>query len=182
MNIFVLDYDTVKAARYHCDVHVNKMILETAQMLSTAYRLTTDNVPDFLYRTTHKNHPCSIWARSCINNYNWLVMLGLELCLEYAHRFRKHHKTYQLIEFFLDTEPNIAKSNNVQQFGRWHVQPFPQAMPEEYKRHDAVEAYREYYTNEKKTDKNGKWMMKYTNTDYPPWFSRELIEQCEENK
>ena len=38
MNIFVLDDDIEKCARYHCDKHVVKMILESAQMLSTVSR------------------------------------------------------------------------------------------------------------------------------------------------
>ena len=35
MNIFVLDTDPVKCAQSHCDKHVVKMVLETAQLLST---------------------------------------------------------------------------------------------------------------------------------------------------
>ena len=39
MNIFYLDRDPGIAAAMHCDKHVVKMILETAQMLSTAHRV-----------------------------------------------------------------------------------------------------------------------------------------------
>ena len=39
MNIFVLDRDPYKAAEMMCDKHVVKMILESAQMLSTAHRV-----------------------------------------------------------------------------------------------------------------------------------------------
>jgi len=39
MNIFRLDNDPRVAARMHCDKHVVKMILEYAQLLSTAHRL-----------------------------------------------------------------------------------------------------------------------------------------------
>ena len=38
MNIFHLDKNPIKCAEYHCDKHVVKMILETSQMLSTAYQ------------------------------------------------------------------------------------------------------------------------------------------------
>lgn len=37
MNIFMLDHDPLTAAVHHCDKHVVKMIVETAQMLSTAW-------------------------------------------------------------------------------------------------------------------------------------------------
>ena len=39
MNIFALHQDPVQAAQWHVDDHVNKMIIESAQMLSTAHRL-----------------------------------------------------------------------------------------------------------------------------------------------
>ena len=39
MNIFYLDFQTDKCAEYHCDKHVTKMIVEYAQLLSTAHRV-----------------------------------------------------------------------------------------------------------------------------------------------
>ena len=39
MNIFILDKNPKIAAEYHCDKHVVKMILESAQMLSTTHWL-----------------------------------------------------------------------------------------------------------------------------------------------
>ena len=38
MNIFILDRNPHEAARLQCDKHVVKMIVESAQMLSTAHR------------------------------------------------------------------------------------------------------------------------------------------------
>ena len=39
MNIFVLDENPITAAQMHCDKHVVKMVLEYAQILSTAHRV-----------------------------------------------------------------------------------------------------------------------------------------------
>ena len=39
MNIFYLDRNPKVAAEMHCDKHVVKMILESAQMLCTAHRV-----------------------------------------------------------------------------------------------------------------------------------------------
>ena len=39
MNIFVLHDDPVLAAQDQCDKHVVKMIVESAQMLSTVHRM-----------------------------------------------------------------------------------------------------------------------------------------------
>ena len=85
MNIFYLDEKPMTAARMHCDKHVVKMILESAQMLSTAHRILDGN--DYadrrgLYKATHKNHPANIWVRESANNYVWLYNLFTFLCIE----------------------------------------------------------------------------------------------------
>ena len=78
MNIFYLNKDPEIAAQMHCDKHVVKMILESAQMLSTAHRiLDGDDIANSkgLYKMTHKNHPCNIWVRKNNENYEWLWSL-----------------------------------------------------------------------------------------------------------
>ena len=59
MNIFVLHRDPKIAAQMSCDKHVVKMILETAQMLSSAARAKGAWAP---YKQTHKKHPCTLWS------------------------------------------------------------------------------------------------------------------------
>ena len=70
MNIFYLDRDPHEAARLQCDKHVVKMILETAQLLSTAHNELDGG--QIAYKTTHKNHPSAVWARKSLDNYLWL--------------------------------------------------------------------------------------------------------------
>ena len=56
MNIFCLDEDPIKAVQMMCDKHIVKMILESAQLMSTAHReLDGDNANENLYKSTHKN-------------------------------------------------------------------------------------------------------------------------------
>ena len=163
MNIFFLDYDTQKCAQYHCDKHVVKMILETAQLLcgvhhmidqsSTTHRLSTDQVP---YKLSHKNHPCAIWSRESLSNYLYLCDLGLELCKEYTFRYEKTHKSQQVIEWCLDNKPNIIDIN--------FTTP-PKAMPEEYKVGDVIESYRNYYRGAKRE------FCKWKNGHVPSWLS-----------
>ena len=71
MNIFILDEDPKKCAEYHNDKHVVKMILESAQLLCGVHHMVESGL-DVPYGLSHKNHPCSIWARECIENYVWL--------------------------------------------------------------------------------------------------------------
>ena len=44
MNLFILDQDPVVAAQSQCDIHVNKMIIESGQMLSTVHRMLDGNM------------------------------------------------------------------------------------------------------------------------------------------
>ena len=91
MNIFVLHTDPEKAATMMCDKHVIKMVLETAQMLCTiAHGMGYDGAP---YRSTHKNHPCTVWAAKTSSNWSWLLRHGFALCDEYTKRYGKNHKS-----------------------------------------------------------------------------------------
>jgi hypothetical protein len=152
MNIFYLDKDTQKCAKYHNDKHVVKMILETAQLLCGVHWVTGGEAP---YKLSHKNHPCSIWARTNQSNYRWLCELGLELCLEYEKRYGKVHKSRAIILYCYDYIPNIP-------VGKFFEPPL--AMPEEYKESCHVQSYRNYYMGEKRDFSNWK------GRDTPYWF------------
>lgn len=100
MNIFVTDYNPAFSAVWLDDKRQNKMIVETAQMLCTAVRIITDNDPNVcegLYRKTHANHGCNIWARSSRQNYEWLVLHGLHMVMDYMTRSSKIHKSAAVI-------------------------------------------------------------------------------------
>lgn len=152
MNIFFLDYDTKKCAQYHCDKHVVKMILETAQLLCGAHWATGSEAP---YKLSHKNHPCSIWVRESQSNYLYLCDLGLELCKEYTYRYGKRHKSQQIIEWCVTNKLNICDKG--------FTEP-PKAMPDECKLESVIDSYRNYYIKEKKS------FAKWKNRNVPEWF------------
>jgi hypothetical protein len=141
MNIFVLDLNPKKCAELHCDKHVIKMIVETAQLLCTAHHINGTTL-DGLYKLTHKNHPCAIWVRESYHNYVWTVKLGLELCFEYYKRYSKIHKTQELLEKLSITLPD--------KFPRYELTKRPLCMPEKYHTVCVVESYISYYKNDKK--------------------------------
>ena len=91
MNIFYLHDTPVTCAQYHTDKHVVKMIIEYAQLLSTAHRLVDGDEGLVLYKATHKNHPSAIWARRSAQNYAWLYYHMMELGREYEKRYGKKH-------------------------------------------------------------------------------------------
>ena len=156
MNIFILDSDPRIAAQMHCDKHCVKMILETAQMLSTAHHVYSTPQAENLYKQAHLNHPCTKWVRESTANYRWAWRLYQELLVEFTKRRGKYHKSGELIHDLAHTPhemPNIGQT------------PFAQAMPDEYKREDAVEAYRSYYRGEKAEIAEWNW-----GTPAPGWF------------
>ena len=93
LNIFYISDDPTQAAQWMVDKHVVKMILESAQLLSTAHRLLDGRVTagksklgrnvkryilddgrePVLYSATHVNHPSAVWARTSVENYLWLA-------------------------------------------------------------------------------------------------------------
>lgn len=79
VNIFVLDRSPERAARYHCERHVVKMVLETAQIPGTAVWLKDAELAGRLsgagriYKHTHKSHPCTLWATESRCNFHWLA-------------------------------------------------------------------------------------------------------------
>lgn len=163
MNIFVLDTDPKKCAEYHLDKHAVKMILETAQLLCGVHHMT-DSQYLIPYKLSHKNHPCSIWARECVENYVWLCDLGLELCIEYTHRYGRRHKTQDVLEWCLTHIPkNLTEKGD--------ITPFALAMPDEFKVVDkvnpieaAVLSYRNYYMGDKRR------MAKWSKREVPAWY------------
>lgn len=144
MNIFYLHRDPNVSAQAMTNKHIVKMVLETAQILSTAHHTLDEELAidkDRLYKPTHKNHPSCVWVRASNENYEWLYSHFLALAIEYANRYGKLHKSYlQLFETLHNLPHNIPRGE--------FTQP-PQAMPDIYKDYDSVQAYRRYYLNEK---------------------------------
>jgi hypothetical protein len=135
MNLFYLNHDPVEAARMQCDRHVVKMILETAQMLSTAHNeLDGDQVA---YKSTHKNHPSTVWVRGSLQHYVWAVCHLAALGDEYTRRYGKVHKTIAEHLTALKRPPRALSANF------WRDP--PQCMYDECKREDTVLAYQVYY-------------------------------------
>jgi len=173
MNIFYLDHDVRKCAEMHNDKHVVKMILEYAQLLSTAHRILdgvlsvgvsasgrkktvyvlADNRDTTLYSATHVNHPSAVWVRQSVPNYMWLAELLEMLCCEYTHRYGKVHKVERdgLMQALKNQFPTNLPDGPF-------TEPTP-AMPEDVKvlreihtdryELDSLASYRNYYIQNK---------------------------------
>ena len=180
MNIFYLDPDVNTCAEMHNDKHCVKMILEYAQLLSTAHRVLdgiiinrlsasgrkqkayvlADNRESSLYSVTHINHPSAIWVRKSHQNYIWLSQLLESLCYEYTYRYEKTHKVERdgLLQVLTT---NIPSNTPIGPF----TAPTP-AMPDDVKvPGNSLASYRKYYINNKSHLANWK------KRQVPEWFN-----------
>ena len=187
MNIFYLNNDPKLCAEMHLDKHVVKMILEYAQLLSTAHRVLdgtvstrlsksgrkqqyyplADERDNFLYSATHVNHPSAVWVRHSYENYEWLYKLFIALLNEYTHRYGRIHATARLIDALHTPPIHIPK-------GIGFTEPTP-AMPNEVKvlrevatdryEIDSIKSYHKYYIH------NKVHIAKWTKREIPLWYS-----------
>jgi hypothetical protein len=153
VNIFYLDHEPVKAAQYHVDKHVVKMILETAQLLSNAHWL---NGLEGFYRKTHLKHPCSILVANSYYAYKWALDLGLALHDEYQYRYGEHktHKSIECLKWASKSKITLPRIELPQSL----------AMPDKYRFSCPVMSYRTYYINDKRH------IAKWTRRGTPYWW------------
>lgn len=188
MNIFYLDPDPKICAEMHLDKHVVKMIIEYAQLMSTAHRVLDgeeytdltangrrikrwrldDEREDQLMKASHINHPSGIWLREDEQHYRWLFLMWAELLDEYTHRYGKIHACARLLHVLSSPPKNIK-------YGGGFFAPTP-AMPPEVKilsanpiagrKYDVLKSYHNYYIQ------NKAHFAKWTKREIPMWFKQ----------
>ena len=189
MNLFYLDKDLDKCAEYHVDKHVNKMILEAAQLICTnlwidhlfgfvprpitkeenAILQTTrkewKDVPMedrlFPYLPTMQNHPSCIWVRSSLENFYWTNCYAFALGSEAHYRYGSDHKSLAMLRAL--PEPKHMEDHGFTTFAL--------AMTEELKDiNDPIQSYRNFYMLDKAT------FAEWKHRDIPPWWDHELAD------
>ena len=157
MNVFACDPSPEVSARSLADRHVVKMVLETAQILSTTVRELGLDDSD-LYKSTHLHHPIVV---ACIHDSgyrDWVIRHGRALAREYTHRYDRFHVS----SFVLD-----RAAHRLRRLGPPSVlTSFPLAMPEELQSDDPHESYRRYLAT-----KYARWgpMARWTRRTRPAW-------------
>lgn len=146
MNIFFLDNNPQIAAHMMHDKHVVKMILESAQMLCTAYHeLNYSDTNSIPYRKAYANHPMTIWTRTSSANFNWLIQHSLELCKIYTDWRNRVHNTEQVIRWCNSNKYDLPIFNKTTKT----ITQRPKCMPTDYKTESVVKSYLLYYISEK---------------------------------
>ena len=189
MNIFYLDPDPKACAEMHCDKHVVKMIIEYAQLMSTAHRMIdgdeyTDlsingrkikrwrhpELDDVLMKASHAHHPSNVWLRQCNENYQWLYHMWLFLLNEYTYRYGKIHACVR----FKDVLGSIPKNISIGSF----TPPTP-AMPDDCKvLGNSLKSYHIYYATKK--EHLWSWSGKINSRQRPTWLS-DMLKQAKDS-
>jgi hypothetical protein len=167
MNLFILSLNLQECVEFMFDKHIAKIILEAIQMLCTTVRILD---PDSevhtkvkLYREAHKNHPVTVWMRTSLENYLWTLDLVDAMHQEWKYRYdhpqEKVHASYLLMTYLRTYAPSADK------FPVTGLTPFAQAMPDEYKHEDPIEAYRQYYQSPEK-----RRLASWKKRERPAWF------------
>jgi hypothetical protein len=190
MNIFYLSNSPKECAEMHCDKHTVKMIIEYAQLMSTAHRvldgeeyidktanghkikrwrMKDERYENGLMKASHVNHPSGVWTRFSKQNYIWLNQMWQYLLKEYTHRYGKRHACEKYQDVLYVSPANILN--------RYFTEPTP-AMPDYCKvPGNSIASYHKYYINEKVR------FAKWKNREVPLWFREGALQRMvEENE
>ena len=191
MNLFYLDDDLDKCAEYHVDKHIVKMPLEVAQLMCTAIwvdehlgfvpralnkeerdhlnalkkeikHLPMEERPLTPYLPMMYNHPCTIWVRSSLDNYEWTHCYGNALNDEYHYRYAKQHKS------IVEVVNKLPEPKNMPRLG---FTEFGLAMPDELKDYNnPIQSYRDYYHLDKAT------FAVWSHRSKPDWWNEDYAD------
>ena len=191
MNLFYLDENLDKCAEYHVDKHIVKMPLEAAQLLCTAIwvdsvlgfipralnkeetrelnsrkseikHLPLEERPLTPYLPMMYNHPCTIWTRSSLDNFEWVHCYANALNDEYFYRYGKQHKSV------VEVINRLPEPKNMPRLG---MTEFLLAMPDELKMEgNPIQSYRDYYHLDKATFASWKYR------DKPHWWNEDYAD------
>jgi len=172
MNIFAIENDVqgnidwYQSALSHDNFRVNKMIIESCQMLSTNAQLMGETTR---YRMSFQNHPSTIWSRESSTNFRDLVTLAKSLRDEFCRRYnRDKHGCDDVIE---QMQTLITTPSFVNRFSQHTPTQLPLCMPDEYKTASVVESYRNYFANKPNlryfVGQVPEWVSQYRTVDTP---------------
>jgi hypothetical protein len=173
MNIFTLSpsYSPQESARMHCDQHLHKMILESAQMLSTAFHMRGFK-SSWIYKPSYPKHPCTLWVSSSNHHILWLCELAEELeniRQELGHPFHSSSDVIKYTKEYIQEDFPMASSHL--------AETFPFAGPAHLSLNQTLsvpEKYQRYYKY-----KHAAWLdkgLKMSYKDRPiPSFMQEII-------
>tara|TARA_R110002153_G_scaffold110985_1_gene252555 strand:+ start:361 stop:855 length:495 start_codon:yes stop_codon:yes gene_type:complete len=156
------------AAYYHTiGISRKKEIAENQEKVSQLFKgfpRKDEDGNDKPYAITHVNHPCTVWTRESLTNFNWLLDCTKYMCEEFTHRYGGKHSVEFIIDWMYQNPPKLKDIGQTE---------FAQAMPEVYKSDSVTEAYRKYYAY-KTTYMKVNWKLEER---IPYWWTESFIKE-----
>lgn len=194
MNIFVLHPNPKKAARWHADKHVVKMLLESVQMLYTAHWIVAfpfilSKKGPFAVSLLQKGLPTPPSVRTAPKQLKNPSQRGYRPvhvhhpCTVWVRNSKANYVWLCELAIALAKEHRHrwpkSEAHSCEEHAQWlraHVPdlpdlpltPFAVAMPAEYKKGDPIKSYRSFYAGSK-TDRG--ITNRYTNRHKPHWLN-----------
>lgn len=157
MNIFWLDDDPERNARFHCDDHVEMCCIDYSRILCTAADMRGFFDPSRMYEPIPEvGTELHEWAASTWDNYVKLLKLTKALGKEHEHRYGVEHECINRVVSKIDIH-----DINIRDEGA--TEP-PLKVPDGYTRDRLVQSYRNYYMH----GYNRK--MSWFNRGRPDWY------------
>ena len=182
MNIFFLNNCPKTSAQWLINKHLSKMIVESSQMLSGAYsleRLSQEDCPKTQSGKSrvhsYFNHPCSIWVRNSLTNFNWLLDHAIYLYEEKIYRLGGDHFCADFLSWCKVNPPNLEDKGLTTPALAFKNYPHFRDL------NNPTLSYCKFYAQDKRFDNKGKWMAYYTKRSIPDFWEKYLTtEQFEE--
>lgn len=173
MNIFATDINPRTAARNLCDKHINKMIVESAQMLANGFALDRMAQGDCPRNQKgeprshgYSKHPCTLWCYETRGNMEWLVEHALEMGRERQYRWsdKPEHFSIRFIQWCGDNlHDSLASKGGLKDFAIAISDTMNCRKVDGFDDLSSIEKYRFYYRMDKP-------FVKWTKRKKPSWF------------
>lgn len=168
MMVFLLDENHNQRAKFHCDKHVNKMLVESTQLMNTALHI--NDAEQLTFDDPIRPFPeWAMWAAESFDNWLWLLDHSLALGEEFRWRSARHdHRSLtRIMDNWVD---QYILTNEKRKIGKYFDGPpsgmtdFPVCVGDTEHSADPIETYRRFYNEQKVPHDWCEW-----STETPYW-------------
>lgn len=171
MNVFVLDNAPDVASTMVCNQHLNKMVLEIAQILCDVALDLGQDPSEVPYKHTKGNQAPQRWVARTFGNWTWALQHGFGLLEQLGLRFGRDHACRQIF--------TLAESGKLRRPDGGSIEPFPKTWagdPVLWLPEDPVQSHRLYYARKRELwGKDGKQMTWSPPSSEPAWLTSRVI-------
>lgn len=167
MNIFTVSRDWATCAKALDDKRLNKMILETTQIICTVINLDA-GAHVAPYKSCHVNHPITKWVQKDAYHRRWLYQLGRAYGEEIIYRHGRKHSCHLILEGLTFKWPEFAYTPRRLEEHEFYNGARHKGLGLDFSHLPVRRAYREYLSVRWPNDKR---KPVWTKRGAPSWYS-----------